>query len=74
MDSFAAKLNKPLIRRFWPAVPVDDPNPHHVFRPREKERYKLRGRARKNDMDMCVWAVYLNMSVNMSVNMNVNRV
>ena len=31
-------LTKPLIRRFWPPTPVDDPNPHLVFRPREKER------------------------------------
>ena len=41
---------KPLIRRFWVPTSVTDANPHLVFRPREKERYKLR-RHRKNDLE-----------------------
>ena len=41
------KLGKPLLRRFWPATSPTDSNPHCVFRPREKERYKLR-KHRKN--------------------------
>ena len=44
------KLGKPLLRRFWPATSPTDSNPHCVFRPREKERYKLR-KHRKNDVD-----------------------
>lgn len=44
------RLKKPLLRRFWPVTSVQDTNPHNVFRPREKERYKLR-RHRRNDMD-----------------------
>ena len=43
-------LGKPLLRRFWPATSPTDSNPHCVFRPREKERYKLR-KHRKNDVD-----------------------
>ncbi len=43
-------LGKPLLRRFWPATTLQDTNPHKVFRPREKERYKLR-RSRKNDRE-----------------------
>ena len=45
-----SKTGKPLLRRFWPVTQVGDTDPHKVFRPREKERYKLR-RSRKNDMD-----------------------
>lgn len=41
---------KPLLRRFWPQTPLNDTNPHLVFRPREKERYKLR-KHRKNDAE-----------------------
>lgn len=44
------QYQKPLLRRFWPVTSTDDTNPHLVFRPREKERYKLR-KHRKNDMD-----------------------
>ena len=45
-----SKLKRPLLRRFWPVTSTDDTNPHLVFRPREKEKYKLR-RKRQNDMD-----------------------
>jgi len=45
-----SKLKRPLIRRFWPVTACDDTNPHLVFRPREKEKYKLR-KKRQNDMD-----------------------
>ncbi|KAL7688203.1 putative enhancer of polycomb protein [Plasmopara halstedii] len=44
------KLRRPLLRRFWPQTPLNDTNPHAVFRPREKERYKLR-KHRKNDLE-----------------------
>ena len=44
------KLGKPLLRRFWPKTAPTDSNPHCVFRPREKERYKLR-KHRKNDVE-----------------------
>lgn len=42
------KLKRPLLRRFWPVTSSDDTNPHMVFRPREKEKYKLR-KKRQND-------------------------
>lgn len=45
-----AALKRPLLRKYWPQTPLNDTNPHLVFRPREKERYKLR-KHRKNDMD-----------------------
>ncbi|RHY21156.1 hypothetical protein DYB25_007167 [Aphanomyces astaci] len=45
-----AALKRPLLRKFWPQTPLNDTNPHLVFRPREKERYKLR-KHRKNDME-----------------------
>ncbi|TDH68856.1 hypothetical protein CCR75_005265 [Bremia lactucae] len=44
------KLRRPLLRRFWRQTPLNDTNPHAVFRPREKERYKLR-KHRKNDLE-----------------------
>jgi hypothetical protein len=44
------RLRKPLLRRFWPVTASNDTNPHMVFRPREKERYKLR-KHRRNDME-----------------------
>ncbi|KAJ1454909.1 hypothetical protein M885DRAFT_229823 [Pelagophyceae sp. CCMP2097] len=44
------KLGRALIRRYWPSTAVADTNPHCVFRPREKERYKLR-KHRRNDVD-----------------------
>lgn len=43
-----SKLKRPLLRRFWPVTSSDDTNPHMVFRPREKEKYKLR-KKRQND-------------------------
>ncbi|KAF4319562.1 hypothetical protein BBO99_00004645 [Phytophthora kernoviae] len=43
-------LKRPLLRRYWPQTPLNDTNPHAVFRPREKERYKLR-KHRKNDLE-----------------------
>jgi enhancer of polycomb-like protein len=45
-----SKLKRPLLRRFWPVTSLDDTNPHLVFRPREKEKYKLR-KKRQNDME-----------------------
>jgi hypothetical protein len=35
------KINKPLLRRYWPVTSANDTDPHKVFRPREKERYKV---------------------------------
>lgn len=43
------KMHKPLNRKYWPATAPNDTNPHLVFRPREKERYRLR-RHHKNDL------------------------
>lgn len=45
-----SKLHKPLCRRYWPQTSATDTNPHLVFRPREKERYKLR-KHRRNDLE-----------------------
>ena len=45
-----SKLKRPLLRRFWPVTASDDTNPHLVFRPRQKEKYKLR-KKRQNDME-----------------------
>lgn len=45
-----SKLKRPLLRRYWPVTSTDDTNPHLVFRPREKEKYKLR-KKRQNDME-----------------------
>ncbi|DAZ96874.1 TPA: hypothetical protein N0F65_008835 [Lagenidium giganteum] len=45
-----ALLKRPILRKYWPQTPLNDTNPHLVFRPREKERYKLR-KHRKNDME-----------------------
>jgi enhancer of polycomb-like protein len=45
-----SKLKRPLLRRFWPVTSTDDTNPHMVFRPREKEKYKLR-KKRQNDFN-----------------------
>jgi enhancer of polycomb-like protein len=47
-----SKLKRPLLRRFWPVTSTDDTNPHMVFRPREKEKYKLR-KKRQNDLNAC---------------------
>jgi enhancer of polycomb-like protein len=44
------RLRKPCCRKYWPQTPASDTNPHMVFRPREKERYRLR-KHRKNDLD-----------------------
>lgn len=43
-----SKLKKPLLRKYWPVTASNDTNPHMVFRPREKEKYKLR-KKRQND-------------------------
>jgi len=45
------KLRKPLCRRYWPQTPAVDCNPHLTFRPRDKERYRLRKQQRKNDLE-----------------------
>ena len=45
-----SKLKRPLLRQYWPVTSTDDTNPHLVFRPREKEKYKLR-KKRQNDME-----------------------
>jgi enhancer of polycomb-like protein len=45
-----SKLRKPLLRKYWPITASNDTNPHMVFRPREKEKYKLR-KKRQNDID-----------------------
>jgi len=45
-----SKLKKPLLRRYWPVTSSNDTNPHLVFRPREKEKYKLR-KKRQNDLE-----------------------
>lgn len=45
-----SKLRKPLVRKYWPITSSDDTNPNLTFRPREKERYRLR-RKRGNDME-----------------------
>ncbi len=45
-----AKLKKPLLRRFWAPTSSTDNNPHHTFRPHEKQGYKLR-RTRRNDTE-----------------------
>ena len=42
---------KPLCRRYWPQTPAADNNPHLTFRPRDKEKYRLRKQHRKNDLD-----------------------
>lgn len=44
-------LRKPLCRKFWPQTPAADNNPHLTFRPRDKERYRLRKQQRKNDIE-----------------------
>jgi enhancer of polycomb-like protein len=36
------KQGKALLQRFWPITSANDTDPHKVFRPREKERYKVR--------------------------------
>lgn len=45
-----SKLKRPLLRKFWPVTSTEDTNPHLVFRPREKEKYRLR-KKRQNDLD-----------------------
>ena len=45
-----SRLKKPLLRTYWPVTASNDTNPHLVFRPREKEKYKLR-KKRQNDLD-----------------------
>ena len=38
------------MRRFWPVTPAEDSTPTLTFRPREKERYRLR-KKRVNDVE-----------------------
>jgi len=45
-----SKLKRPLLRRFWPVTSSDDTNPHLVFRPFDKEKYRLR-KKRQNDLE-----------------------
>jgi len=45
-----SKLRKPLLRKFWPLTASHDTNPHLVFRPREKGKYRLR-KKRQNDIE-----------------------
>mmetsp|Transcript_15311 Transcript_15311/g.33081 ORF Transcript_15311/g.33081 Transcript_15311/m.33081 type:complete len:829 (+) Transcript_15311:165-2651(+) len=45
-----SKLKKPLLRRYWPVTSSTDLNPHMVFRPRDKEKRKLR-KKRQNDIE-----------------------
>ena len=45
------KISKPLCRKYWPQTQSNDSNPHHVFRARDKERYRLRKQHRRNDME-----------------------
>ncbi len=45
-----SKLKKPLLRRYWPATSASDPNPHQVFRQRDKEKRRLR-KKRQNDTE-----------------------
>eukprot|EP00516_Mucochytrium_quahogii_P012250 CAMPEP_0203803654 /NCGR_PEP_ID=MMETSP0100_2-20121128/13011_1 /ASSEMBLY_ACC=CAM_ASM_000210 /TAXON_ID=96639 /ORGANISM=" , Strain NY0313808BC1" /LENGTH=647 /DNA_ID=CAMNT_0050711509 /DNA_START=416 /DNA_END=2355 /DNA_ORIENTATION=+ len=44
------KTRKPLLRRFWPITASNDSSPNLTFRPREKERYRLR-KKRQNDVE-----------------------
>lgn len=41
------ELKRPLLRRFWKVILADDNNPRAAFRPREKEKMRLR-RSNKN--------------------------
>lgn len=45
------KYGKPMSRRYCPQTGSNDTNPHHVFRPRDKEKYRLRRQQRKNDIE-----------------------
>ena len=45
------KLHKPLVRKYWPLTPYSDTNPYNVFRPRDKEKYRLRRQQKKNDIE-----------------------
>jgi len=44
------RIRKPLLRIYWPITNPHDTNPHLVFRPREKEKYRLR-KKRQNDLE-----------------------
>jgi enhancer of polycomb-like protein len=44
-------LQKPICRKFWPVTNANDSCPYHVFRVRDKERYRLRKQQRKNDLE-----------------------
>lgn len=45
-----ARNKRPLLRRFWPVTPAEDQTPTSTFRPREKEKYRLR-KKRTNDVE-----------------------
>lgn len=49
-NSKRTKMKKSLLRDYWPVTASNDTNPHNVFRPRDKEKYKLR-KHRKNDIE-----------------------
>ena len=44
-------MKKPLCRKYWPQTQATDNNPHLTFRPRDKEKYRLRKQHRKNDLE-----------------------
>ena len=33
------QLKRAILRKYWPQTPLNDTNPHLVFRPREKVRF-----------------------------------
>ena len=49
------QIGKPLLRQFWPTTPLSDTNPHNVFRPREKEGYRLRKTRGRNENPMEIY-------------------
>ncbi len=49
------KLNssqgRALCRKYWTQTSSSDTNPHHTFRPRDKEKYRLRRQQKRNDLE-----------------------
>ncbi len=45
------RLQKPLLRRFWPQPVPSDQNPHHTFRPPQPSGFKLK-RTRRNELEV----------------------